>query len=77
MERNTGQVKYSSLVDIVNGNQPSLKQNTYWIIRANTMEGTDINRMIKMLMTWSCHLFFLSAAKIPKPRPMGTPISVD
>ena len=62
---------------MVNGNQPSLKQKTYWIIRAKTMEGTDISKIMMTLMIWSCHLFFFSAAMMPSPRPIGTPIRVE
>ena len=50
MERNTGHVKYSLLVDIVIGNQPSLKQKIYCIRRARTMAGTEISRIITTLI---------------------------
>ena len=51
-----------------------IKNNIFY---GGTIDGTEINRIIKMLITWSCHLFFLSAAKIPKPRPIGTPIRLE
>ena len=41
------------------------------------MDGTDIRSITPVEITWSCHLFFLSAAKIPSPSPIGTPISEE
>ena len=56
---------------IVIGNQPHLKHIKYWIIKAVTKDGTEITSITKVLMVWSCHLFFFKAAKIPNPIPRG------
>ena len=40
------------------------------------IEGNDISSITAVEIIWSCHLFFLSAAKIPRPMPMGTKADV-
>ena len=40
-------------------------------------DGTEINTMTMVDMTWSVNLFFFNAAKVPKSKPSGIEIRID
>ena len=54
-----------------------MKHKKYNIKTPYTNDGTDINNITPVLITWSCHLFFFNAAKIPSPIPIGIAINDD
>jgi len=56
------------------GNNPSLNPIKYWSSDAKTKDGTEIQITTITEITWSIQVFFLTAARIPKPIPRGIEI---